>query len=71
MLKRFLSYYKPHKLIFTLDMLASFTVSMVGIFYPIVTRSMVNEFTSGGRSTKIIVGGGILLLVLYVIRLLL
>ncbi len=71
MLKKFLSYYKPHRLIFILDMIASFTVSMVGIFYPIVTRSMVNEFTSGGRSTKIIVGGGILLLVLYVIRLLL
>ncbi len=71
MLKKFLSYYKPHRLIFTLDMIASFTVSMVGIFYPIVTRSMVNEFTSGGRSTKIIVGGGILLLILYVIRLLL
>lgn len=71
MLKKFLSYYKPHKLIFTLDMIASFTVSMVGIFYPIVTRSMVNEFTSGGRNTKLIVGGGILLLALYVIRLLL
>ncbi|MBE6714008.1 MAG: ABC transporter ATP-binding protein [Ruminococcaceae bacterium] len=71
MLKKFLSYYKPHRLIFTLDMLASFTVSMVGIFYPIVTRSMVNEFTSDGRDHKIIIGGGILLLALYIIRMLL
>lgn len=71
MLKKFLSYYKPHRLIFTLDMLASFTVSMVGIFYPIVTRSMVNEFTEGDRNTKIIVGGAVLLLLLYIIRLLL
>ena len=71
MLKKFLSYYKPHRVIFALDMAASFTVSMVGIFYPIVTRSMVNEFTGGGRNTKIIVGGAILLLLLYVVRLLL
>lgn len=71
MLKKFLSYYKPHRLIFILDMVASFTVSMVGIFYPIVTRSMVNEFTGGGRNTRIIVGGAIILLILYVIRLLL
>jgi len=71
MLKKFLSYYKPHRVIFALDMAASFTVSMVGIFYPIVTRSMVNEFTGGGRNTKIIVGGAVLLLLLYVVRLLL
>ena len=71
MLKKFLSYYKPHRLIFTLDMIASFTVSMVGIFYPIVTRTMVNEFTGGGRNTKIIVCGAVILLVLYVVRLLL
>ena len=71
LLKRFLSYYKPHRLVFTLDMLASFTVSMIGIFYPILTRSMVGEFTSGGRDYKIIVGGGIGLLLLYVIRMML
>lgn len=71
LLKKFLSYYKPHRLIFTLDMLASFAVSMIGIFYPILTRSMVGEFTSGGRDYKIIIGGGIGLLLLYVIRMLL
>ncbi len=71
MLKKFLSYYKPHRLIFTLDMAASFAVSMVGIFYPIVTRSMVSEFTDGTKDTKIIVGGAALLIVLYIVRLLL
>lgn len=34
MLKRFLSYYRPHKKIFSLDMAASFAVSMIGILYP-------------------------------------
>ena len=33
MLKRFIAYYKPHKLIFTLDMLAALVVALVGIVY--------------------------------------
>lgn len=68
MLKKFLSYYKPHKKIFILDMLASFTVSMIGIFYPVVTRQMVSEFTGGGRNYQLIAMGGISLLALYLIR---
>ena len=71
MLKRFLGYYKPHRLIFALDMLASLAVSTIGIFYPILTRSMVNEFTDGAKNYKLIVWGGIGLLALYVIRMLL
>lgn len=43
MLKRFLSYYKPHKKIFALDMAASFTVSLIGILYPMITRLMLND----------------------------
>jgi len=43
MLKRFLSYYKPHKKIFALDLAASFTVSLIGIIYPIITRTMLND----------------------------
>ena len=31
MLKRFISYYKPHLRLFTLDMLASLVISLTGI----------------------------------------
>ena len=41
MFKKFLSYYKPHKLTFTLDMLASLGMSIIAIFYPMITRSMI------------------------------
>ena len=44
MLKRFLKYYKPHKKIFILDMLASLLVALLGIIYPIVTRTMLNDY---------------------------
>ena len=70
MLKRFLAYYKPHKVMFTLDMLASLTVAMLGIFYPIITRTMLNDFIPNKKYDLILIFG-CSLLVLYGIRLLL
>lgn len=70
MLKRFLSYYKPHKKIFVLDMLASLLVAVVAIIYPIITRNMLNDFIPNGRY-KLIIISGVLLVSIYVIRMLL
>lgn len=70
MLKRFLEYYKPHKKIFILDMLASFFVSFIGILYPIITRDMLNELIPD-RQYRMIVFSGLALLVLYAVRMLL
>lgn len=70
MLKRFITYYKPHKLIFTLDMLSSFLVSVIGIVYPIVTRRMLNDLIPN-RNYRMIVIAGISLFALYFVRMLL
>lgn len=67
MLKRFLSYYKPHKLTFTLDMLASFTMSVIAIFYPMITRKMLNELIPEARYKEIVIYG-VGLLVIYLLR---
>ncbi|MCQ2772651.1 MAG: ABC transporter ATP-binding protein/permease [Bacilli bacterium] len=66
-LKRFISYYKPHKLLFTLDMVASFLVAIIGIGYPIITRRMLNNIGSGGEITLTLILGAILLGI-YLIR---
>ena len=70
MLKRFVAYYRPHKLIFTLDMLASLLVALVGIVYPIITREMLNELIPN-KQYRMIVFAGIGLLLLYIVRMLL
>ncbi len=70
MLKRFISYYKPHKLIFSLDMLAALVVSLVGIVYPVVTRSMLNDLIPN-RNYRMVVICGLSLLGLYLVRMLL
>ncbi|MBQ9511414.1 MAG: ABC transporter ATP-binding protein [Clostridia bacterium] len=70
MLKRFISYYKPHKKLFILDMLASLLVSLIGVVYPIVTRTMLNNFIPNKKYNLIIIFG-IVLLALYFVKMLL
>ncbi|MBQ8431893.1 MAG: ABC transporter ATP-binding protein [Clostridia bacterium] len=70
MLKRFLSYYKPHKKLFALDMSASLIVALIGIIYPVVTRSMLNDLIPN-RKYELIVYAGVGVLLLYLIRMLL
>ncbi len=70
MLKRFIRYYRPHRLIFTMDMIASLLVALVGILYPIVTREMLNTYFPNREYQKIVIAG-IGLLLLYIVRMLL
>ncbi|MBQ0110668.1 MAG: ABC transporter ATP-binding protein, partial [Oscillospiraceae bacterium] len=59
--------YKPYKGLFVADMLASLFISAIGIVYPMVTNTMLNEFIEKKFSDKIIFFG-ILIFVLYFIR---
>ncbi|MBR6556321.1 MAG: ABC transporter ATP-binding protein, partial [Clostridia bacterium] len=70
MLKRFLSYYKPHKKMLALDLAASLLISVIGMVYPVVTRNMLNVYIPE-KQYKIIVIAGVSVLLLYVLRMLL
>ena len=70
MFKRFLKYYRPYRKIFILDMLSSFFVSVVGVIYPMVTRRMLNSFIPE-KMYRMIILSGLLLVLLYIIRMLL
>ncbi len=67
MLKRFISYYKPHKKMLALDMLAALLISVVGMVYPIVTNKMLNEYIPNRMYTTIVIAG-VIVLALYVAR---
>ncbi len=67
MIKRFLSYYKPHKLMFTLDMLASLVVALLGMLYPMITRNILNDFIPN-KNIEMIIIFGVSLFVIYIIR---
>ncbi|MBE5774115.1 MAG: ABC transporter ATP-binding protein [Clostridiales bacterium] len=70
MLKRFISYYKPHKKLLALDLLASLFISIIGMVYPIVTNKMLNNYIPNKMYRAIVIAGS-LVMVLYVIRMLL
>ncbi len=70
MLKRFLPYYKPHKKMLALDLLASLLISLIGMVYPVVTNRMLNEYIPR-RMYSVIVIAGAVVLVLYGLRMLL
>lgn len=70
MFKRFISYYKPHKKMLALDMLASFFIAVIGMVYPIVTNRMLNDYIPQKKYKTIIIAG-IIVLGIYVLRMLL
>ncbi|MBQ8897756.1 MAG: ABC transporter ATP-binding protein [Clostridia bacterium] len=70
MLKRFIAYYKPHKFMFAMDMLASFLISAIGMVYPMVTNRMLNDLIPN-KQYKQIIFAGLIVLGLYVLRMLL
>lgn len=70
MLKRFVAYYKPHKKLFVLDMLASLLISALAMVYPVVTRNMLNDYIPN-KNIRMIIIFGIALFVIYFVRMLL
>ena len=68
--KRFIRYYKPHKKLFCMDMGASLLVSVIGIVYPIITRTMLNTLIPE-RNYRAVVILGLTLLALYLAKMML
>lgn len=76
MLKRFFSYYKPYKGMFMLDMLASLFIALIGMCYPILTNTILddivpNELMVMDEKIKFIIIFGVCLLACYFVRMLL
>ena len=68
MFKKFISYYKPHKKMFALDMIASLFISLIGLGYPMITNKMLNEWIKN-KDIRLIIIFGAVLLGIYVVRL--
>ena len=66
MFKRFIAYYKPHKKILIPDLISSFLIAIIGIGYPVITRSMLNNWIPNRNITFIIIGSVSLILIYFV-----
>ncbi|WP_409069679.1 ABC transporter ATP-binding protein [Clostridium sp. FAM 1755] len=67
MLKEFISYYKPHKKLFILDMIAAFIVALCDLFYPMITRQIINDIIPNGR-IRLLFFWAISLLIIYIMK---
>ena len=70
MLKKFISYYKPHKKMFFLDLLAAFFISVCDLFYPVLTRTILYDFIPN-KKLKVIFLFLVILFFIYIIKMLL
>ncbi len=67
MIKRFFKYYKPHRKLFALDLLCAFVLALCDLFYPMITRSMLNDYIPN-KKLRVLVVWGIILLAIYFVK---
>ena len=67
MIKRFLSYYKPYKLLFTVDMIAAVIIAGCNLVYPSVVKEIINKYVFDETPRMMIILSAILLGI-YVIK---
>ena len=59
-IKRFFGYYRPHKKLFIIDLLCSFTISVCNMFYPMIARNIINDYVPNSNLRFLIVWGIVL-----------
>ncbi len=67
MIKRFIRYYKPHRKLFLTDLFCAFILAMSDLFYPMITRTMMNDLIPNKKLQTLVLCGA-LLLVIYLIK---
>ncbi len=67
MIRQFLKYYKPHRLLFTLDLMAAFAMAGIDLLFPMFSREFVNDLIPN-RQLNLIIIYSLFILVLYSIK---
>ena len=66
-LKRFFGYYKPHRKLFLIDMICSFTISVCNMFYPMIARNIMNDYVPNGN-LRLLITWAIVLAGIYALK---
>ncbi len=66
-LKRFFSYYKPHRKLFVFDLICSFLISACNMFYPMIARQIMNDFVPNKNLQMILIWAAALALI-YILK---
>lgn len=63
MLRRFIAFYKPHKFLFYLDIIAAIIASLLSIVFPAITRKLIGETIPNKDIRMIVIFFGVLFIV--------
>ncbi len=67
MVKSFIKYFKPYKKLFILDLLAAFFVAACDLFYPIITRNIMDDVVPN-RKIRILIIFAAMLAIIFIIK---
>jgi len=67
LLKKFVSYYKPHKKLFFIDMFFAFLISAFDLVFPMVSRNIVDKIIPAGRM-DLLLRWTIIMIALFILR---
>lgn len=66
-IKRFFRYYKPHKKLFIIDLICSFTISVCNMFYPMIARQIMNDYVPN-QNLQLLITWAIVLAAIYALK---
>lgn len=69
-IRKFFSYYRPHKKLFIFDLFCSITIAVCNLFYPMIARNMMNSYVPDHNLKLLLIWAGVLA-VIYIVKALL
>ncbi len=66
-IKRFFTYYKPHKKMFIFDLICSFLISVCNMFYPMIARNIMNDYVPN-ENLQLLIIWSVALACIYLIK---
>ena len=67
MIKRFIAYYKPHRVLFIIDLLCSVIIALCDLIYPIIAKNIINVYVPA-RALNAILYAALLLTFIYLLK---
>ncbi len=67
MIRQFIKYYKPHLKLFIADMFCAFLVAVCDLFYPVITKNMINVYIPD-NNLRLLITWGVVLLFIYILK---
>ena len=67
LIRRFFSYYRPHRRLFIVDLICSFTISVCNLFYPMIARNIMNDYVPN-QNLRLLIVWAIVLAAIYAVK---